>query len=295
MHNIIKKSIAELKKDIGIYYHIPNFNQDIVINHKNSDDFMIMWHRAFYSFVNIEETISFFYSLIKGDYLNTSKIITIEEKLNSQYAKWFSYDQCRSVFTDLDSAKSALFKKLKSEFSLFMRNVKQTWLYEMLNGNSFLRKIALKKRIGEKLNFLIENEEIFNDKKMTDFIKIAVVREYENDQEKVIIPENWDLFNQTECIDFLYIQDDLEVEEIKKITGCLWQASYDRENKSIRIIFKFKSKNGDIYNYPLYSFDKDRGRFFFCPKNIGFNNEHDRGKLEELVAYRDILMRKKRD
>lgn len=283
MTNTIKKTISEIKNDIGVYYHIPDFNYVNDPHCESNDNFMVVWHRMTSGFANFDEKVSFFHSLITGDYVHNQYMFTIKEKFNAQYAKWFGDDEGRAVFKDFDDAKAAMLAELSNGFSSFMKNIQGTLIYKTLQTEGLAKKVLLKTLVGKKLNFLIANNDAFDNQDLTTFIQVVNDREYETDYDEVIVPVNWDVISKSSWIDFTYIKD----YKVKDIRGYLLKASYDKESKSMDMHLELEDK--DIYNFPHYFFDKEKEQFVFSSKDLFFTNEEAAHKLEEMIVEHEIL------
>lgn len=283
MKNTIKKTISEIKNDIGVYYHIPDFTYVNDPHCASNNNFMVVWHRMTSGFANFDEKVSFFHGLITGDFVYNQYMFTIKEKFNAQYANWFGDDESRAIFKDFDDAKAAMLAELSNGFSSFMKNIQGTLIYKTLQTEGLAKKVLLKTLVGKKLNFLIANKDAFDNQDLTTFIQVVTDREYETDYDEVIIPANWDIISKSSWIDFTYIKD----YKVKDIRGYLLKASYDKESKSMDMHLELEDK--DIYNLPHYFFDKEKEQFVFSSKDLFFTNEEAAHKLEEMIVEHEIL------
>lgn len=284
MKDTITKTISDIKNDIGIYYHIPEF---IYVQDPhcegNKNNFMTVWHKMTSGFASFEEKVSFFHSLITGDYVNNQYLFTISEKFNVQYVKWFGDDESRALFADFDDAKAAMLAELSNGFSSFMRRIQGTLIYKTLQTEGLAKKVLLKTLVGKKLNFLIANQDAFDNQDLTTFVQVVTDRDYETDYDEVIVPNNWDLISKSSWIDFTYIKD----YKVKEIRGYLLKASYDKKSKSMDMLLELEDK--DIYNFPHYFFNKEKEQFEFSSKDLFFTNEEAAQKLEEMIIEHEIL------
>lgn len=289
MNNVIVKTIADVKNDIGVYYHIPDFNYVADPHLSGYDNFMVVWHKVISAHASFEEKVSFFHALINGEYLRNNYVLTIKEKFNFQYATWFGEDERKAIFTDLESAKKEMLTSLQYAFSSFMENIKYALIYKAIQNKGFVKTLAIKTAIGKKLNFLTENQNAFEGKELTDFLKVRKTLEYNNEKDEVIVPVNWDLICKSSKLDFTYIKD----HKIKKVGGYLLKANFDQQTKSMSMVLELE--NNDTYNFPRFFFDKEKGEYSFSSKNIFFNNENAVARLKEMIAESEMLTKSMKD
>lgn len=284
MKNTITKTIADIKNDIGVYYHIPDFLYVEDPHCESKDNFMVIWHRINSGFASFEEKVSFFHSLITGDYVHNNYFFTIKEKFNAKYAEWFGDDERRGIFSDFDTAKAVMLNELNVSFTNFMRRIENSISYKLLQKDGLPKTLFLKTVVGKKLNFLISNLDAFENQDLTTFLQVVTDREYDTENDEVIVPENWDVIVESSWIEFTNIHE----EKVKQINGYLFKARYDKKSKSLDITFELE--NSDTYNFPHYSFDEEKGIFVFSSHELFFTEREAKERLKDLIIEHEIKL-----
>lgn len=267
MKNVISKSVQEIKSEVGIYFKTNSFWNSFkdLEDEGYAYDFSCSWHNMF--FRGFEESVNMIYNLVTCSYKKNPKVtIQIKEHLFIQYAKWFESEE-KGIYYTLEDAKKSLHLQIVNDVEDFMFNNKKNHMLLTLQKKekSLMKSLYLRSSLGKKVQYILDKMEALKNCKLEQLFNVEVLKEYENDQEQVLLPGNWDDIKNSANLNIIVVKKT----DVFKSVMYLFKMSI--KNNAMSLLFELDDR-APISNFQEYFLNEDKTNFCF-DSNIFLDSE----------------------
>lgn len=280
----IKKSIKEIKEDIGVYYSL---NKDFDSRDYNNtppfstNDFIKIWINNYDK--NFKDRVNFLYAVFSAEYKKKGLFLEIKEHFCSYYVFASTRHNSRTdIFFTINDVKKYIKKQLLFELDLFIhnKNVNETesFMVEAIKKNTFAKKIMLKTDLGRKIDYLIKHRDMLTTLSFDSFMNIKMVYEYDKENDLIYVPENWDLIRDKKNLMLHFVSFD----EISESKAKLYSAFYDKKANAMNLTFETETRMA--YNYQQLDFDVDYNKYVFSNPGVYLTKEEARKEMLDIIT-----------
>jgi len=255
--SVIKKTINQVKYDVGIYYHFQGYRGFFEKSDSKKNIIGLLNRMSFRSF---NTNVDMFYKLFNGDLMASRYFVEIREVLYKKYADYIDLER-GEYFKEYEDFNQHMIEEIRYYFERFLEKNQSNPLVKILKKENFFKEALLKTEFGKKLNYLFNNDDMFGlndkEKQLTDFLNVNTVKEDSTSEgnQLVSLPENYQEIINAGGVDAYIIKDNKIIKEF----GHLYHIEYDREKKSMIFDMDFPSVNRydlEIQENGCYDFEK---------------------------------------
>lgn len=281
----ITKSIKGIKNDIGVYFTIKkNFGTKLdSVPLFSTNNFLQIWINGYNKKFN--DKVDFLYAIYSGEYKKKGLYLNIYENFNSNYViSNIKNNDRNDLFLTINDVKKYIKNQLLFDLELFIYNKNNNFILNSIKKNNCFKKLILKTSLGKKIDYLIKHQEILQELSFDSLMDIKMVYEYEDENKKVIIPENWDTFINSDGFKLNFVS----FEEMSESKATLYSAFYDKKANAMSLTFETETEMA--YNYQQLDFDVDYNKYVFSDPGVYLTkDEAQKGMLDIIAGYEERI------
>lgn len=286
MTSPITKTIKEIKDDIGVHFSIDTrFNSNDYNNTPpfSTNNFLKIWINNYNK--NFKDHVEFLYAIFSGEYKKKGLFLEVSEHfcINHVIAATRLRDR-GDLFFSMKNVKESIKRKLLLDLDVLIYNKDRNFMVNAINKNNITKKFVLKTSLGKKLDYLIRHRDMLKNISFDSLMNVNVIYEYEDENKKVFVPENWD----TIVNDKGFYLNFVSFEEMSKAKATLYSAFYDKKANAMSLTFETETQMA--YNYQQLDFDVDYNEYVFSNPGVYLTkDEAKQGMLDIITGYEEKI------
>lgn len=286
MTSPITKTIKEIKDDIGVHFSIDTrFNSNDYNNTPpfSTNNFLKIWINNYNK--NFKDHVEFLYAIFSGEYKKKGLFLEVSEHfcINHVIAATRLRDRC-DLFFSMKNVKESIKRKLLLDLDVLIYNKDRNFMVNAINKNNITKKFVLKTSLGKKLDYLIRHRDMLKNISFDSLMNVNVIYEYEDENKKVFVPENWDTVVNDKGFNLNFVS----FEEMSKAKATLYSAFYDKKANAMSLTFETETQMA--YNYQQLDFDVDYNEYVFSNPGVYLTkDEAKQGMLDIITGYEEKI------
>ncbi len=286
MTSPITKTIKEIKDDIGVHFSIDTrFNSNDYNNTPpfSTNNFLKIWINNYNK--NFKDHVEFLYAIFSGEYKKKGLFLEVSEHfcINHVIAATRLRDR-GDLFFSMKNVKESIKRKLLLDLDVLIYNKDRNFMVNAINKNNITKKFVLKTSLGKKLDYLIRHRDMLKNISFDSLMNVNVIYEYEDENKKVFVPENWDTVVNDKGFNLNFVS----FEEISKAKATLYSAFYDKKANAMSLTFETETQMA--YNYQQLDFDVDYNEYVFSNPGVYLTkDEAKQGMLDIITGYEEKI------
>lgn len=286
MTSPITKTIKEIKDDIGVHFSIDTrFNSNDYNNTPpfSTNNFLKIWINNYNK--NFKDHVEFLYAIFSGEYKKKGLFLEVSEHfcINHVIAATRLRDR-GDLFFSMKNVKESIKRKLLLDLDVLIYNKDRNFMVNAINKNNITKKFVLKTSLGKKLDYLIRHRDMLKNISFDSLMNVNVIYEYEDENKKVFVPENWDTVVNDKGFNLNFVS----FEEMSKAKATLYSAFYDKKANAMSLTFETETQMA--YNYQQLDFDVDYNEYVFSNPGVYLTkDEAKQGMLDIITGYEEKI------
>lgn len=286
MTSPITKSIKEIKDDIGVHFSIDTrFNSNDYNNTPpfSTNNFLKIWINNYNK--NFKDHVEFLYAVFSGEYKKKGLFLEVKERFFIHHVIAATKLRDRSdLFLSMENVKESIKRKLLLDLDVLIYNKDRNFIVNAIKKDNFAKKFVLKTPLGKKLDYLMRHRDMLKNISFDSLMNVNVIYEYEDENKKVFVPENWD----TIVNDKGFYLNFVLFEEMSKAKATLYSAFYDKKANAMSLTFETETQMA--YNYQQLDFDVDYNEYVFSNPGVYLTkDEAKQGMLDIITGYEEKI------
>lgn len=286
MTSPITKTIKEIKDDIGVHFSIDTrFNSNDYNNTPpfSTNNFLKIWINNYNK--NFKDHVEFLYAVFSGEYKKKGLFLEVNEHfcINHVIAATRLRDR-GDLFFSMKNVKESIKRKLLLDLDVLIYNKDRNFMVNAINKNNITKKVVLKTSLGKKLDYLIRHRDMLKNISFDSLMNVNVIYEYEDENKKVFVPENWDTVVNDKGFNLNFVS----FEELSESKATLYSAFYDKKANAMSLTFETETQMA--YNYQQLDFDVDYNEYVFSNPGVYLTkDEAKQGMLDIITGYEEKI------
>lgn len=286
MTSPITKTIKEIKDDIGVHFSIDtrfNSNDYNKTPPFSTNNFLKIWINNYNK--NFKDHVEFLYAVFSGEYKKKGLFLEVNEHfcINHVIAATRLRDR-GDLFFSMKNVKESIKRKLLLDLDVLIYNKDRNFMVNAINKNSIAKKVVLKTSLGKKLDYLIRHRDMLKNISFDSLMNVNVIYEYEDENKKVFVPENWDTIVNDKGFNLNFVS----FEEMSESKAKLYSAFYDKKANAMSLTFETETQMA--YNYQQLDFDVDYNEYVFSNPGVYLTkDEAKQGMLDIITGYEEKI------
>ncbi|EPP7234220.1 hypothetical protein ACTOJ1_001162 [Shigella flexneri] len=286
MTSPITKTIKEIKDDIGVHFSIDtrfNSNDYNKTPPFSTNNFLKIWINNYNK--NFKDHVEFLYAVFSGEYKKKGLFLEVNEHfcINHVIAATRLRDR-GDLFFSMKNVKESIKRKLLLDLDVLIYNKDRNFMVNAINKNNITKKVVLKTSLGKKLDYLIRHRDMLKNISFDSLMNVNVIYEYEDENKKVFVPENWDTVVNDKGFNLNFVS----FEELSESKATLYSAFYDKKANAMSLTFETETQMA--YNYQQLDFDVDYNEYVFSNPGVYLTkDEAKQGMLDIITGYEEKI------
>lgn len=286
MTSPITKTIKEIKDDIGVHFSIDTrFNSNDYNNTPpfSTNNFLKIWINNYNK--NFKDHVEFLYAIFSGEYKKKGLFLEVSEHfyINHVIAATRLRDR-GDLFFSMKNVKESIKRKLLLDLDVLIYNKDRNFMVNAIKKDNFAKKFVLKTSLGKKLDYLMRHRDMLKNISFDSLMNVNVIYEYEDENKKVFVPENWDTIINDKGFNLNFVS----FEEMSKAKATLYSAFYDKKANAMSLTFETETQMA--YNYQQLDFDVDYNEYVFSNPGVYLTkDEAKQGMLDIITGYEEKI------
>lgn len=281
----IKKSIKEIKDDIGVYFFIDTrFNSaDYNIPQFSTNNFLKIWINNYNK--SFKDSVDFLYAVFSGEYKKKGLFLEVHERFCiNHFIASTKLRHRRDLFVNMEDVKKSIKKNLLLDLDVLIYNKDRNFIMNAFNKNNLLKKVVLKTSIGKKLDYLIGHRNMLENISFDSLMDVNIIYQYEDENKKVFIPESWNTILNEKGFNLNFVS----FEEMSASNAKLYSAFYDKKANAMSV--NFETETEMAYNYQQLDFDIDYNKYLFSNPGVYLTKgEAQKAMLDIIEGYEEKI------
>lgn len=280
--SVIKKTINQVKDDVGIYYHFQGYRGFFEESDSKKNIMGLLDRMCFRSF---NTNVDMFCQLFNGDLMAKGYLVEVNEVFYKKHADYVDLEN-GEYFKEYEDFNLYVIENIRYHFERFLENHKNNPLVKVLKKEGIFKDTLLKTEFGKKLNYLFNNDDMFGlndkEKQLTDFLNVNTVKEYSTSEENqlVYLPADYEEIIKEDGVAAYIIKDN----KIVKEHGYLYRIGYDKVKNAM--VFKVELQKAGHYRLELQengSYDFDKAHGLSSVKGVYLNEEDAKTAFMKII------------
>lgn len=280
--SVIKKTINQVKDDVGIYYHFQGYRGFFEESDSKKNIMGLLDRMSFRSF---NTNVDMFCQLFNGDLMAKGYLVEVNEVFYKKHADYVDLEG-GEYFKEYEDFNLYVMENIRYHFERFLENHKNNPLVRVLKKEGVFKDTLLKTEFGKKLNYLFNNDDMFGlndkEKQLTDFLNVNTVKEYSTSEENqlVSLPADYEDIIKEDGVGAYIIKDN----KIIKEHGYLYRIGYDKVKNAM--VFKVELQKAGHYRLELQedgSYDFDKAHGLSSVKGVYLNEEDAKAAFMKII------------
>lgn len=280
MTSPITKSIKEIKDDIGVHFSIDTrFNSNDYNNTPpfSTNNFLKIWINNYNK--NFKDHVEFLYAVFSGEYKKKGLFLEVKECFFIHHVIAATKLRDRSdLFLSMENVKESIKRKLLLDLDVLIYNKDRNFIVNAIKKDNFAKKFVLKTSLGKKLDYLMRHRDMLKNISFDSLMNVNVIYEYEDENKKVFVPENWD----TIVNDKGFYLNFVSFEEMLKAKATLYSAFYDKKANAMSLTFETETEMA--YNYQQLDYDVDYNKYVFSNPGVYLTKDEAKQEMLDIIT-----------
>lgn len=286
MTSPITKTIKEIKDDIGVHFSIDTrFNSNDYNNTPpfSTNNFLKIWINNYNK--NFKDHVEFLYAVFSGEYKKKGLFLEVNERFCIHHVIAATKLRDRGdLFFSIKNVKESIKRKLLLDLDVLIYNKDRNFMVNAINKNNIAKKFVLKTSLGKKLDYLIRHRDMLKNISFDSLMNVNVIYEYEDENKKVFVPENWDTVVNDKGFNLNFVS----FEEMSESKATLYSAFYDKKANAMSLTFETETQMA--YNYQQLDFNVDYNEYVFSNPGVYLTkDEAKQGMLDIITGYEEKI------